>query len=106
MQVIYFFVEVCLIKNENDNDNGKSPSITRAIGIIERILYTIALIMGLPQWIGIWLTLKVAVTWKKWEGKSRDQYNIFLIGNALSILFGVIGTWVVLGKLPINELCK
>ena len=80
---------------------GKPPNVlTTPLGIIERILYTGAIIIGVPEWIAVWLAIKVAVAWRGWEGEERVNYNVFLIGNALSILFGFIGAWIVMGKLP------
>lgn len=89
-----------LIKKENIS--GKPGAIfTQPLGIIERFLYTAAIIMGLPEWIPIWLGLKVAVSWKRWQDeKQRGTYNIFLIGSALSLIFGFLGVWIALGRLP------
>jgi len=29
-----------------------------------------------------------------------NAYNVFLNGKALSVVFGLIGAWIALGKLP------
>jgi len=80
---------------------GKPRAIlTPVLGIVERGLYTGALLMGAPEWIAVWLALKVAVAWRRWEGEKRGSYNLFLIGSALSVMFGVIGAWIALGRLP------
>ena len=78
---------------------GRKPpgSLTLPLGICERVFYTAAILMGMPTWIGVWLGIKVAVHWKRWTGEDRGTYNIFLIGNLLSIAFGWIGAWIARG---------
>ena len=78
----------------------KYATLTLPLGIVERGLYTTSLIIGAPEWIAVWLAVKVAVTWGRWQGEQRGTYNLFLIGNALSIAFGLIGAWIALGHLP------
>jgi len=56
--------------------------------------------VGVPEWIAVWLAMKVAVSWTRWDAGERATYNLFLIGNALSVIFGFIGAWIALGKLP------
>jgi len=82
---------------------GKPRAIlTLPLGIIERLLYTSAFFLGFPEWVPVWLGLKVAVSWKRWQKEEeRGIYNIFLIGNALSLIFGFVGAWIALGQLPI-----
>ena len=80
----------------------KPPGVlTIPLGIVERVLYTAAFVLGAPSWIGIWLAVKVAVQWDRWKGAERATYNVFLIGSALSILFGFIGSWIALGGTPV-----
>ena len=52
--------------------------------------------IGKPEFIGIWLTLKVAGRiWgrRENENKGKDSYiyQVFLIGSALSLTYAVIG---------------
>jgi hypothetical protein len=77
--------------------NKKPPSLTIPLGIVERVLYTIAVIIGAYEWIAVWLAMKTAVQWDRWTGNLRVTYNVFLLGNALSILFGLFGAWIALG---------
>ena len=55
---------------------------------------------GKPEFIGVWLVLKVAGSWNRWGetgtigGKKiegRAFYNIFLIGSGLSIAYAIGG---------------
>lgn len=82
-----------------------------AVGCIEIILYVTSWLVGLPHFIAIWLALKTAPSWGAWTdlcdayGKKvqgRTIFNIFLLGNALSILFGSTGAglikWAIEGQ--------
>jgi len=71
-----------------------------ALARIEGVLYVALLQLGLGNLIGVWLILKVAGQWKRWmddgdEQKQRPDgrsvFNVFLIGNALSVLYSFVG---------------
>ena len=83
------------------------PKIT---GMLDRFLYTGAWLTPYREFIGIWLLVKVAKSWKvpgeplkqtserkkvkgQWvvSGYEVGRYNIFIIGNALCVIFGVLG---------------
>jgi len=74
-----------------------SRLIVRILGFFERALYTISIIMGWPQWIAVWLTLKITVAWSGWKTDIHRKYNLFLIGNAISIIFGIVGAYCIKG---------
>lgn len=86
--------------------HGKSdiskPALSWLVGCIERLLYTAALIVGIWQWLGIWLAVKAVARWQNAKSISAepDTDNIWLIGNALSVLFGYLGAFVALGCIP------
>ncbi len=74
--------------------------LPEAVGIIERAFYTITWHLGKAQFIGVWLVLKVAGGWNGWAqdvsypgGKllGRNIFNLFLIGTAVSLAYGVVG---------------
>jgi heme/copper-type cytochrome/quinol oxidase subunit 4 len=61
------------------------------VGILERLLYTGAYQLGSPEFIAVWLAVKVTAAWGRWgEVHGRSIFNNFLIGNALSIIFAVV----------------
>lgn len=71
------------------------PWLPATVGALERTLYFFALLMGKPEFIAVWLALKVAGSWPQWSeliplGKKRLSgraiFQVFLIGNALSIV--------------------
>lgn len=71
-----------------------------AVGFLERAMYTASWHVGAPEFIAVWLGLKVAGRWEVWrsglEGEEsrvpgRSIYNVFLIGSGLSILYASVG---------------
>jgi len=52
-------------------------------------------LMSYPQWILFWLGLKTGQRWIGWKEDQKRIYNLFLIGNAINVLFGLIGYWLV-----------
>lgn len=87
-------------KGLQSREGKHTRALTVPLGIIERASYTAAILLGAPTWIGVWVAIKVAAQWQRWHGDERATYNVFLIGNLLSIFFGVVGAWIALGKLP------
>jgi MFS family permease len=81
-------------------EKKRSGSLSLPLGIAERALYFLAFIVGAPSWIGFWLAIKVAVQWHRWQAGERAIYNIFLIGNIISILSAILGAFLALGQLP------
>ena len=71
-----------------------------ALARIEGVLYVALLQLGLGSLIGVWLILKVGGHWKRWMDDGDEQtkrpdgrsvFNIFLIGNAMSVLYSFVG---------------
>lgn len=74
----------------------------QVIGWLERFLYTTSILIGSPEFIAVWLALKVAGQWDRWKldigekaafgtVRARATYSVYLVGNGLSILFGGVG---------------
>ena len=75
------------------------------LGTTEIILYVAALKTGNAQFIAVWLGLKTVIKWRHWESDiaiphengaptwvlGRNAYNLFLLGNALVLLFAAVG---------------
>ena len=69
-------------------------------GILDRVIYTSSLLIPAKEFIAVWLAIKVAVQWKRWDdnkdlGKARASFHIFVIGTGLSLLYGVVGALLV-----------
>jgi hypothetical protein len=101
--VVYPVVEWYLwpqLKKHHATEQSKH-TFTRQLGWLERFLYTVALIVGAWQWVGVWLAIKVAARWRSTSGDTDAPVdNVWLIGTGLSVLFGFVGAWIALGKLP------
>jgi hypothetical protein len=84
---------------------GKASGIlTLPMGILERFMYTTVFLVNQPAFIAVWLALKVASQWRRWEeDKERGTYNIFLMGSALSLIIAFLGAWIALGHVPLLE---
>jgi hypothetical protein len=107
----YFAIVVghCLIKMTSDamwlaaagytEDPEPHFDTSAIIGWLERALYVLFLLLHKPEAIGLWLTLKAAGRiWTKERLENdplpREIYQIFLISNALSIGYAIVG-WVI-----------
>ena len=94
------------------------------LGISESVMYPMALFFGKPEFIGVWLAIKVAGNWVAWKGddvvqpstegapsmeqinKGRRRFNAFLVGNSLMVMLGIatwgaLKIWVLREALPI-----
>lgn len=94
----------CIGWTKGDEEIRPQYWLPRILGCVERALYVASFQLGKPEFIGVWLALKVAGGWKRWtEDKEhkgriitgRAVYNIFLIGNALSIAYAAVGAKLV-----------
>jgi len=73
------------------------PWLPPILGMMERGLYVTAFYIDKPEFIGIWLVLKVAGQWVRWsqENVGRSIFTIFLIGNILNIAYAAVGSRLV-----------
>lgn len=94
-------------------ESGRTTENWRSgvVGVAERALYTTSWLLAVPQFIAIWLALKVAGQWDRWKSDwaskarqvdqkaardtARAMYAGYLLGNALSIAFAVAGALLV-----------
>ncbi len=79
------------------------PQQPAAVGLLERALYTAAWQLGVREFIGLWLALKVVGNWKSWGGDTshgtgtipgRTAFSLFLLGAGTSLAFGVTGALI------------
>ena len=82
-----------------DDKLGKRPRgvLTVSLGMLERGLYTLSIAAGEPAWIGVWIGMKTARSWNRWQDKSPESGNVWLFGNGLAVLWGVVGGWIAQG---------
>ncbi len=76
------------------------------MGAMERFAYTSCILLNEPRWIAVWLGFKVLTRWRyagtilpdeKVVSPRHKHYlsaalgNVYVIGNLLSVAFGVVG---------------
>jgi enamine deaminase RidA (YjgF/YER057c/UK114 family) len=74
---------------------GLTPEAARwppaIVGLLESVVYPTAFVIHQPEFIAVWLALKVAGGWEGWRGatfQARNRFQLFLINSTLSLLFG------------------
>lgn len=67
------------------------------VGFCEAVLYPSAFLMGKPEFIGVWLAVKVAGQWNFWSEDfiGRKRFQMFLIGSALSLIVCVLSFTII-----------
>ena len=78
---------------KDDVDPGESR-LSNYVGILERFMYTTAILIGKPEFIGVWLVVKVV------QQRPSSAHNVFLIGSALSLIWGAATALVIQQFLP------
>ncbi len=85
-------------------ENRPGRWLAKIVGLVERALYVGSISFNTPQFVGIWLALKVAGQWFAWkEGlKEGDRllsghsiFSIFLIGNGASLGYAFVGFYLI-----------
>jgi hypothetical protein len=86
--------------------------LSAIIGILERILYMTAILIGHPELIGAWLVLKAVGEWgdtrkavdDQQEGATRpgvaNEYLLNLSGSLISLFVGVAFGYIIQALLP------
>lgn len=81
--------------------------IPRIMGYVERPMYVLSYYLGLPAFIGIWLTLKAASGFGPWVPKKgnmahvgRAKFMVNMICSGLSItgsvLIAILARWIII----------
>jgi hypothetical protein len=106
--VLWFLIEKTLwpyvTKHHPPDPNHHKSRLSWLVGVLERAIYTAALMVpgsGI-QLIAGFLAVKVAARWHGSSGPRAtvDSDNIWIIGTWLSVLFGALGAWIAMGHVP------
>lgn len=77
--------------------------LPRFVGGLEQFMYTSAVLIDAREFIAVWLALKLAGEWA-WRRTDRSRsypmFNIFLIGNGLSVSLGAATALIIRRWLP------
>lgn len=78
-------------------DKPEYNNLSWLLGICERTLYTTVVALGFQQFIIYWLIAKVGASWvyAKKEGHTTLDFNRFMVGNTLSVIFGGLGGLII-----------
>ncbi len=103
---------VSVLKTHVDFKTGAEPDVQEPeaervdwipawIGFFERLLYSLLIgldIGGGAAFIGVWIGVKLAGGWQSWSKGTtygRATFFVSLLGNAMSVLFGVVAGLVI-----------
>jgi hypothetical protein len=89
----------------DESPKRPSPWQPEAVGIVERALFTPAIVTGNGAFVAVWLGLKTVGQWKTWgveqKGSKTERivsghevYVNFLLGTGLSIGFSAAGAYI------------
>jgi hypothetical protein len=85
-----------LAPDEKEQYAARLQWIPGWLGIFERVFYSLLIgldVTGGAAFIGVWVGIKLAGGWQSWSKGTtygRAIFFIGLLGNAMSILFGVV----------------
>jgi hypothetical protein len=84
---------------------GKPPgTLSLPMGILERIMYTTVFIIEKPEFVAVWLAMRVASQWKRWEGQEPGTYNVFLMDCSISLIISYLCAWIATNRLPLTRI--
>jgi hypothetical protein len=75
------------------DQEGKGPSYNGPLGVVERTIYAGAVVTHHPEFVAVWLALKVAKDIRE-QAHRRAAFNRWLTGSGLSLIFGVAGGYL------------
>jgi hypothetical protein len=77
-----------------------TPYASTLLGILERSVYLVAFLTDNIIVVGFWLGLKLAAGIKRWDSEGgRTAFNVWLIGNLVSIIFALIASLAIANSL-------
>ena len=85
-------------KDKTEN-NELQVWTSQLVGVIERFIYTSAILFVRSELIAVWMGIKAISQWKRWEDRShvaRATFALFLVGTGLSLAYGILGAQITL----------
>ncbi len=94
--ILIFLIMYKLLTQIGDHEQANFLWQAGCVGFTERLIYTTAIVVGLSEIIAVWLVMKAAIQWKSEETKSVKTFYAYLVGNGLSLIFGLVGGGIIL----------
>lgn len=69
----------------------KLKKLALFVGIVERAIYTFAVIVRAYEIIAVWLALKATAEFRTEATRERADFYIYTIGSGMSLIFGCLG---------------
>jgi hypothetical protein len=85
--------DIGYIKGHDHGEYGASY----VLGVIEVAGFSVLMAMGEYKFVGSWVALKTVAVYFRWQS-DRVVFNVFLIGNALTVLSG----WLLSGLVRVG----
>lgn len=68
----------------------RSTPLPAIVGTFDRFLFATSYLLGLKEFIAVWLAIKLAGQWSPTKTDAdRPLYHIFIIGHALSLIISI-----------------
>jgi hypothetical protein len=89
VKLMWSILQLEVKREKNEEEVKPRPWQGKVVGVVERILFLLSLLTGNGQFIGLWLGIKTVSQYKRWSDSEigRATFNIFIAGNALSLLY-------------------
>jgi len=84
-----------IFRKISDTTQLSTARYAAAVGLAERAIYTTVVLSEGIEAVGGWLILKAILEFKS-SKRSMESYYAYLLGNALSLLFGLLGGLLIL----------
>jgi hypothetical protein len=94
---VWEFLSLLELEKSKKKDDRPQLWAAQQVGIIERFLYTSSILFAGSELIAVWVGIKALSQWKRWDGEThagRANFNLYLVGSGLSLLYGILGAQI------------
>ncbi len=82
-----------VIKGDGDHEDPPMYLLGNILGIVERVAYISAFLIEQPEFIAVWLAVKITMSFKRFEETfyGREMLNSFILNSLLSLAYAFVG---------------